>query len=64
MRTSRHIISWPPSDSDELKQIIEFGKTIVTSNFQRIALRCENPSLYSSKNWLSKTKFDLIKLDE
>jgi len=41
-----------------------FDKTIVTSNFTRIALRCENPGLYSSKNWLSKTKFDLLKLDE
>jgi hypothetical protein len=41
-----------------------FEKTIVTSNFTRIALRCENPGLCSSKNWLSKTKFDLLKLDE
>ena len=44
--------------------ILQFDKTIVTSNFDRIALRCENPSLYSSKNWLPKTKFDLFKLDE
>jgi hypothetical protein len=39
-------------------------KPIVTSNFQRIALRRENRGLYSSENWLSKTKFDLFKIDE
>ena len=43
---------------------VQFDKTIVTSNFARIAQRCENPGLYSSRNWLPKTKFDLFKLDE
>jgi hypothetical protein len=45
-------------------QIYGFEKTIVTSNFERIVLLCKICSLYSSKNWLSKTKFDLSKLDE
>jgi hypothetical protein len=43
---------------------VRFDKTIVTSNFARIAQRCENPGLYGSKNWLPKTKFDLFKIDE
>jgi hypothetical protein len=45
-------------------QIYGFDKTIVTSNCEPIALRCENPRVYSSENWLSKTKFDLFKLDK
>ena len=53
-----------PSELEPLKANSRFGKTIVISNLERIALHRENAGLRSSKNWLSKTKFEVLQADE